>query len=99
MQMLLKQSTTTIDVLQKTFNLTDEEKYLLLEAGVGEGLFFAGLKHVAIKSGCELHRRPDHHLRPLTTHGDKGREETVCRRETIVCRGFAAEDRHLLLPR
>jgi conjugal transfer ATP-binding protein TraC len=33
----------------KTFNLTDEEKYLLLESGVGEGLFFAGLKHVAIK--------------------------------------------------
>jgi len=45
----LKQSPTTIDVLQQTFNLTDEEKYLLLEAGVGEGLFFAGLKHVAIK--------------------------------------------------
>ncbi|MBI2409914.1 DUF87 domain-containing protein [Candidatus Kaiserbacteria bacterium] len=49
LQLLLKQSTTTIDVLQQTFNLTDEEKYLLLEAGVGEGLFFAGLKHVAIK--------------------------------------------------
>ena len=49
MQLLLKQSPTTIDVLQKAFNLTDEEKYLLLEAGVGEGLFFAGLKHVAIK--------------------------------------------------
>ncbi len=49
LQLLLKQSPTTIDVLQKTFNLTDEEKYLLLEAGVGEGLFFAGLKHVAIK--------------------------------------------------
>jgi conjugal transfer ATP-binding protein TraC len=48
-QLLLKQSATTIDVLQKTFNLTDEEKYLLLESGVGEGLFFAGLKHVAIK--------------------------------------------------
>lgn len=48
-QLLLKQSPTTIDVLQKTFNLTDEEKYLLLESGVGEGLFFAGLKHVAIK--------------------------------------------------
>ncbi len=48
-QLLLKQSPTTIDVLQQTFNLTDEEKYLLLEAGVGEGLFFAGLKHVAIK--------------------------------------------------
>lgn len=49
LQLLLKQSPTTIDVLQQTFNLTDEEKYLLLEAGVGEGLFFAGLKHVTIK--------------------------------------------------
>lgn len=48
-QILLKQSPTTIDILQKTFNLTEEEKYLLLESGVGEGIFFAGLKHVAIK--------------------------------------------------
>jgi type IV secretory pathway VirB4 component len=48
-QLLLKQSPTTIDVLKQTFNLTDQEKYLLLESGVGEGLFFAGLKHVAIK--------------------------------------------------
>jgi len=48
-QLLLKQSPTSIDRLQETFNLTDEEKYLLLESGVGEGIFFAGLKHVAIK--------------------------------------------------
>ncbi len=48
-QLLLKQSPTTIDMIQKTFNLTDEEKYLLLESDVGEGIFFAGLKHVAIK--------------------------------------------------
>ncbi|OGZ08478.1 MAG: conjugal transfer protein TraC [Candidatus Lloydbacteria bacterium RIFCSPLOWO2_01_FULL_50_20] len=48
-QLLLKQSPTTIDLVQQTFHLTDEEKYLLLESGVGEGLFFAGLKHVAIK--------------------------------------------------
>lgn len=48
-QILLKQSPTTIDNLQETFNLTDEEKYLLLESDVGEGIFFAGLKHVAIK--------------------------------------------------
>ncbi len=48
-QILLKQSPSTIEVLQKIFNLTDEEKYLLLESGVGEGIFFAGLKHVAIK--------------------------------------------------
>ncbi|MCC6323386.1 DUF87 domain-containing protein [Candidatus Nomurabacteria bacterium] len=50
LQMLLKQSPSTVDLLQKTFNLTDEEKYLLLEANVGEGIFFAGLKHVAIKT-------------------------------------------------
>jgi hypothetical protein len=48
-QLLLRQSPSTIDLLQKTFNLTDEEKYLLLEANQGEGIFFAGLKHVAIK--------------------------------------------------
>ncbi len=49
MQMLMKQSPSSVDVLQETFNLTDEEKYLLLESNVGEGIFFAGLKHVAIK--------------------------------------------------
>lgn len=48
-QLLLKQSPSSIDLVQKTFNLTDEEKFLLLESGVGEGIFFAGLKHVAIK--------------------------------------------------
>lgn len=48
-QILLKQSPTAVDHLQQIFNLTDEEKYLLLESDVGEGIFFAGLKHVAIK--------------------------------------------------
>jgi type IV secretory pathway VirB4 component len=48
-QILLKQSPSSIDMIQHTFNLTDEEKYLLLESDVGEGIFFAGLKHVAIK--------------------------------------------------
>jgi conjugal transfer ATP-binding protein TraC len=49
-QLLLKQSPSSIDIVQKTFNLTEEEKYLLLESDVGEGIFFAGLKHVAIKT-------------------------------------------------
>jgi type IV secretory pathway VirB4 component len=49
LQLLMKQSTADIDVVQKTFNLTEQEKYLLLEAAVGEGLFFAGKKHVAIQ--------------------------------------------------
>lgn len=48
-QILLKQSPSSIDKVQETFHLTDEEKYLLLESGVGEGIFFAGLKHVALK--------------------------------------------------
>jgi conjugal transfer ATP-binding protein TraC len=48
-QILLKQSPSVIDYIQKTFNLTNEEKYLLLESDVGEGMFFVGLKHVAMK--------------------------------------------------
>ncbi len=48
-QILLKQSPSSIDNIQRTFNLTDEEKYLLLESDVGEGIFFVGLKHVALK--------------------------------------------------
>lgn len=48
-QILLKQSPASMDLVQQTFNLTDEEKFLLLESDVGEGIFFAGLKHVAIK--------------------------------------------------
>ena len=49
LQILMKQSPATIDIVKKIFNLTEEEKYLLLEAEVGEGIFFAGQKHVAIK--------------------------------------------------
>jgi len=49
LQLLLKQPAAAIDLVQKTFVLTEGEKYLLLECGVGEGIFFAGNKHVAIK--------------------------------------------------
>ncbi len=49
MQMLLKQSPASINLLQKVFNLTEGEKYMLLNSAVGQGLFFAGLKHVAIQ--------------------------------------------------
>ncbi len=49
LSLLLKQSAASIDQVQKTFNLTDEEKFLLLEGKRGEGIFFAGLKHVAIQ--------------------------------------------------
>lgn len=49
MQILLKQSPSSIEPLTKIFNLTEGEKYMLLNSGVGQGLFFAGLKHVAIQ--------------------------------------------------
>ena len=49
LQLLLKQSPASIDIVQRTFLLTEGEKYLLLESAIGEGIFFAGLKHAAIK--------------------------------------------------
>jgi len=38
-----------MESVQKAFNLTEGEKSLLLEAGVGAGLFFAGPNHVSIQ--------------------------------------------------
>ncbi len=48
-QILLKQSPTEIDTVSQIFYLSQGEKELLLSVGVGEGLFFAGLSHVAVK--------------------------------------------------
>ena len=48
-QILMKQSPAAIDVIQQTFNLTDAEKFYLLEARVGFGLFFLGQNHVGIR--------------------------------------------------
>lgn len=49
LQLLMKQAPAAIDLIKKTFALTEGEKYLLLECAVGEGIFFAGAKHAAIK--------------------------------------------------
>jgi hypothetical protein len=49
MQILLKQAPSAVDSLKKAFNMTEGEKYLLLNAGIGQGVFFAGRKHVAIQ--------------------------------------------------
>lgn len=56
LQLLLKQSPSAIEKVADVFYLTQGEKYMLLESAIGEGLFFAGLNHVAIKiiaSGAE----------------------------------------------
>ncbi len=47
-QILLKQSPASIEKIGQVFNLSEGEKRLLLSAGVGQGLFFAGPTHVAI---------------------------------------------------
>jgi len=49
MQLLLKQSTSAVDVLSDVFKLTEEEKKRLANFPVGQGLFFAGQNHVHIQ--------------------------------------------------
>jgi type IV secretory pathway VirB4 component len=49
MQILLKQSTSAVDVLSNTFKLTSEEKKRLAQFPVGQGLLFAGQNHVHIQ--------------------------------------------------
>lgn len=46
---LMKQHPAAVNLVTEVFNLTQAEKYFLLNCEVGEGLFFAGLNHVAIK--------------------------------------------------
>lgn len=48
-QILLKQSSASIDTLQDIFKLTEQEKYILLNAAVWQWLFFAGTEHVGIQ--------------------------------------------------
>ncbi|MDO8461133.1 MAG: ATP-binding protein [bacterium] len=47
-QILLKQAPSEVDLVAKTFYLSDGEKQMLLGFGIGEGLFFAGQNHVAM---------------------------------------------------
>lgn len=49
MQILLKQSSSAVDVLSDVFKLTSEEKKRLSQFPVGQGLFFAGQNHVHIQ--------------------------------------------------
>lgn len=48
-QILLKQAPVSIDLLAQVFNLSEGEQRLLLSEGIGEGLFFAGNTHVAMR--------------------------------------------------
>ena len=49
LSLLMRQHTNAIDLVRQSFMLTEGEKYMLLECNVGEGIFFAGNRHAAIK--------------------------------------------------
>lgn len=49
MQLLMKQSTSAVDILEQVFKLTSEEKKRLTQFPVGQGLLFAGSNHVQIQ--------------------------------------------------
>lgn len=48
-QFLMKQSTASIPILTQTFYLSEGERQLLISSDVGEGIFFAGQNHVALR--------------------------------------------------
>jgi type IV secretory pathway VirB4 component len=49
LQILLKQAPAMMDLIQKTFNLSETEKNFLVEVPVGQGVFIAGLQHAPIQ--------------------------------------------------
>jgi len=65
-QFLMKQSTSSIPVLAQTFYLSEGERQLLVSADVGEGVFFAGQNHVALR----VVANPDEH-QVITTNPEE----------------------------
>jgi len=49
MKILLKQDSAAIENIKEVFNLTEGEAQVLLQSSVGQGIFFAGPRHVAIE--------------------------------------------------
>ena len=71
MQILLKQSTAAIETIAQVFYLSDGEKHLLLSADVGQGLFFAGPAHAAMR----VIASPEEHAVATTRPQDTHKEE------------------------
>ena len=86
-QILLKQHSAAIDLIGEVFYLSEGEKQLLLTAGKGQGIFFAGQNHVAIEviSSDEEHSlitsNPEDvlrkkNLKPIINNPQQNLEET-----------------------
>jgi conjugal transfer ATP-binding protein TraC len=80
-QILMKMSPAAIDKVADVFYLSEGEKHLLLSADIGEGLFFAGPNHVAIRvvASKDEHRlittRPEEVLK-MKTEKEEIKEKT-----------------------
>lgn len=65
-QFLMKQSSAAMPILTQTFYLSEGEQRLLLASDVGEGIFFAGQNHVALRV---IASDPEHTL--ITTNPEE----------------------------
>ena len=71
MQLLLKQSSSAVDVLSDVFKLTEEERKRLSNFPVGQGLFFAGQNHVHIQI---IASETEHQLISTSPNSSKNRQ-------------------------
>jgi len=78
-QILMKQHPAAIEKIGETFFLSQGEKSLLLSAGIGEGLFFAGENHVAMK----VISSPEEHKLVSSTPKEEKKEEKSNNKEKI----------------
>ena len=74
-QVLMKQSPAAIDKVAQVFYLSEGEKHLLLSSEVGEGLFFAGNNHVAIRVVAS----PDEHKLITTKPSEILQQQTTAK--------------------
>ncbi|KKU90416.1 MAG: Type IV secretory pathway VirB4 component-like protein [Microgenomates group bacterium GW2011_GWA1_48_10] len=78
-QILLKQSPAAIDKVAEVFYLSEGERHLLLAADVGEGIFFAGPNHVAVR----IIASPEEHSL-VTTNPEELKQMEQDKQEQIV---------------
>ena len=81
MQLLLKQSSSAVDVLSDVFKLTEEERKRLSNFPVGQGLFFAGQNHVHIQI---IASDTEHQLISTSPNSSKNRQS-----DNMMTNGYA----------
>ena len=81
MQLLLKQSSSAVDVLSDVFKLTEEERKRLANFPVGQGLFFAGQNHVHIQI---IASDTEHQLISTSPNNSKNRQG-----DNLMTNGYA----------